>query len=174
VTDSEVSIISTNNVKRELVKPDGTPTSAGWHAIASALQGLIESKTRAGRGGMQFSYITARQVQDKLDEVVGPGNWSSEYKLLHHDTKKNIVVVECTLTVFGVSKSDVGYNNNPDIEEYIPVIGQDGKPVTDTNTGEVKYRKNPGWETEPFKAAYSDSFKRAAVSYGIGRFLYND
>ena len=125
--------------KPVLVTPDGKPTKEGWHLIGTRFREQMDSQDRPGRGGQSFSYITARQVQDRLDSVIGPGNWSTAYRLLDGNA------VECTLTVFGVSKADVGYPNNP------------GKP-----------------EEEPLKSAYSDAFKRAAVAWGVGRFLYGE
>src|SRR6516225_7940386 len=96
----------TDKVERaELVGPDGRPTSAGWHYISRSLAQEMASKTRDGRGGMRFNYITARQVQDRLDDCVGPGNWATQYKVLYHDPRKNIVVIECRLTLFGVTKA---------------------------------------------------------------------
>lgn len=157
-------------IKPELLRTDGTPTPAGWRVISAHLQQPIPTKKRAGRGGLQFSYIDARQVQDRLDAVVGPGNWSTSFRIIDLDRK----AVECTLTIFGVSKCDAGYSNNPEAPEYIEAKDrQTGQRLIDETTGEVKMIKNPAWEDEPFKAAYSDSFKRAAVSFGIGRFLYD-
>lgn len=158
--------------KPSLVKEDGTPTPAGWHFLQNKLSQPMDSKKRQGRGGMQFDYITARQVQDRLDECVGPGNWSTEYRLLHHNADRNIVVVECRLTIFNVTKADSGTNNNPDIDRYVPCKQSDYGAYTNEEGQSVK--KNPAWEDEPFKAAYSDALKRAAVAWGVGRWLYND
>lgn len=97
-------------------------------------------KQRAGRGGQRFNYITARDVMDRLDAVVGPSNWSSVYRRVDVETG----AVECRLTIYGVTKADVGYPNNPESDQ----------------------------ETEKLKAAYSDALKRAAVQWGVGRFLY--
>lgn len=129
-------------VNGSLMGDDGKPTALGWRKIGENLRVPMPSKQRRGRGGM-FSYIDARQVMDRLDEVVGPGNWSDHY-FAHQGG-----AVECTLTIFGVSKSDVGYSNNPDADP-------DDKE----------------FEHEPLKAAYSDAFKRAGVKWGVGRFLY--
>jgi hypothetical protein len=128
----------------ELVNPDGTPTRDGWRAIGDELRKPMPHKsyTVAGR---EMSFITARQVMDRLDAVIGPGNWSTHY-FAHADG-----AVECTLTIFGVAKADVGYKNNPE-----------AKPT------------DKQYEWEPLKAAYSDAFKRAAVAWGVGRFLYGD
>jgi hypothetical protein len=89
-----------------------------------------------------LSYITARDVQNRLDGVVGPGNWSTSFRVLSHEPW----VVECTLTVCGACRADVGYSNAPDSED----------------------------EMEPAKAAWSDALKRAAVQWGIGRWLYEE
>lgn len=97
----------------------------GWKAQAT---------TRDGSRAMAVAYVDARCVQDRLDEVVGPENWSDAYTVL--DSSANAVVVACRLTVLGITKEDVG-------------TGEDAK------------------------AAYSDAFKRAAVKFGVSRFLYS-
>lgn len=140
-SDSEV------NEKKALPPPplanaDGTPTKHGWRRIGEALRKPMDSKQRPGRGGRSFDYIDARQVQDRLDAVIGPGNWSVYFTVVDGAAH----AVEATITIFGVSKSDVGYPNAPDRDD----------------------------EVEPLKAAYSDALKRAAVQWGIGRFLYKD
>ena len=93
-------------------------------------------------GKLMGRYITARSVMDRLDEVVGPGNWSDEYEMWDEAT----CAVKCTVTVFGVRRSDVGYPNDP----------------ADADNA----------KREPFKAACSDALKRAGVHWGIGRYLY--
>jgi len=126
-----------------LIQPDGTPTALGWRKIGERLRAEMPVKQRPGRGNQKYDYITARQVADRLDTVIGPGNWETRFRVLNEEK----AVVECTLTIFGQMKSDVGYPNNP------------GRPEL---------------EDEPYKAAYSDAFKRAAVAWGVGRFLYDD
>ena len=83
------------------------------------------------------AYIDARQVFSRLDELFGPDGWQTGYRVL--DAASG--AIECTLTIAGISKSDVGYPNRSGGEE-------------------------------PLKAAYSDATKRAAVQWGIGRWLY--
>ena len=62
------------------------------------------------RNGQQVAgctaHIDARDVMNRLDEVVGSFEWSDSYRVLPNE--KN---VECTLTVMGVSKTDVGQTN---------------------------------------------------------------
>jgi hypothetical protein len=85
-----------------------------------------------------LAYLTSRAVMDRLDDVAGPTGWSTKYReLLAADG--GTMGIECTLTVLGVAKADIG-------------------TVSDI---------------EPLKGAYSDALKRAAVQWGIGRYLYS-
>lgn len=49
-------------------------------------------KTKPGPRGTQASYVDSRTLMWRLDEVLGPENWTSEY--VHHEK-----FVECRLTV---------------------------------------------------------------------------
>ncbi len=84
------------------------------------------------------AYIDARVVQDRLDAVVGAGNWSFDWEPLVVD-KGEVMVTKGTLTIFGVAKADAGSASN----------------------------------FEQSLGAVSHCFKRAAVHWGIGRYLYN-
>ncbi len=90
---------------------------------------------------MAVAYIDARDVENRLDEVVGIDHWKDDYTVLDGG---NVV---CTLSVRvngeWVGKTDVG--------------GESDQP----DDGDRK------------KAAFSDAFKRAAVKWGIGRYLYS-
>jgi hypothetical protein len=94
--------------------------------------------------GLVVAYIDARDVQDRLDEVVGAENWSDAYTVVEINPSR--VSVECRLTVYGITKADVG-------------------------TGTKSGKDDPGDNLA--KGAYSDALKRAAVKFGIGRFLYD-
>lgn len=94
-------------------------------------------------------YITARVVMNVLDTVLGPECWHAEYE----HWSDNAVFCRLTITLpdgTRVTKGDVG---------------------SDTSMGEKAKGVDPG---EDEKGGISDSFKRAAVCFGIGRFLYND
>jgi hypothetical protein len=104
---------------------------------ATEIRFKIQAKMQDNTKGLIVPYLDARNVMDRLDEVCGP-DWSDSYK--------SVVIggtsgSECSLTVFGVTRTDVG---DPDSD------GMD----------------------KSLKSAYSDAFKRAAVKFGIGRFLY--
>lgn len=133
--------------KPPLIDEHGKPTREGWRLIGKLFRKELPHKERTGRGGMKFSYIDARQVQNVLDGVVGPGNWESRWSVVRAD---HPVCARVGIGVYGVWKWDVGYSNNPEADEE-----------TDRS-----------YELEPLKAAVSDGFKRAAVMWGIGRFLY--
>ena len=75
----------------------------GWKA-----QATNREKTRA----LAVAYIDARTVMDRLDSVVGAGNWSDSYRVVGDGD--GVFVVECTLTIHGVHKSDVGTADEED------------------------------------------------------------
>jgi hypothetical protein len=114
-------------LQQELMKPF-PPESVSWR---------VGSTTRDKSKGMALAYIDARDVMDRLDEVVGFNNWQDEYI----ETSKGRVI--CRI---GIKVGD----------EW--VYKSDG-------AGETSY--------EGDKGAISDAFKRAAVKFGIGRYLYN-
>lgn len=94
------------------------------------------------KGGSTLPYITARQVMNRLDEVLGPANWWDEY--MAFDT-----YVVCRLTI------------------ELP----DGRTITRCDVGGISKTHDA---SDAEKTGFSDAFKRAAVKFGIGRYLYND
>lgn len=97
----------------------------------------VGSTTKDKSRGMALAYIDARDVQDRLDAVVGPENWQNRYP---HANGKTV----CEIAI--------RYGDN----EWI--TKSDGAGDSD-------------FEAE--KGAMSDAFKRAAVKWGIGRYLYD-
>ena len=93
-----------------------------------------------------FAYLTNRAIQDRLDYVVGPGQWRNE---------------------------------EPRI---VQIADGDGKPVTAFLCG-LSLKIDGEWITKwdgaepsdesPVKGGLSGSMKRAAVQWGIGRYLYD-
>lgn len=100
---------------------------------ATSISIKVQTKPNEKGNALCVAYIDARDVMRRLDDVVG-GEWSDMYQ------KAPSGGLECALTVCGVTRRDVGDDQNDN-------------------------------ETE--KAGYSDAFKRAAVKFGIGRFLYD-
>lgn len=60
--------------------------------------------------GATLQYVNAAQVEARLDEVVGPDNWSAEYKVLSWTP----LAVECRLTINEMTKSNVGEADEED------------------------------------------------------------
>ncbi|HEU5406485.1 MAG TPA: Rad52/Rad22 family DNA repair protein, partial [Nitrospira sp.] len=123
-------------------------TQKSWDEISKGLQEpfdpadvdfRVQGRVNEQTGRAQVvAYIDARMVQDRLDQVVGAGNWSFDWEPLVID-KGEIQVTKGTLTILGVSKSDAGTASN----------------------------------FEQSLGAVSHCFKRAAVHWGIGRYLYD-
>lgn len=101
----------------------------------SAISWRAQSITKDGDKAMALAYIDARDVMDRLDEVVGPENWSDSY-----DVHPNVTI--CTIAI----RTAEGW-----------VSKADGAGDTDV---------------EAEKGRISDALKRAAVRWGIGRYLY--
>lgn len=93
----------------------------------------VQTKPNDNGNALCVAYIDARDVMERLDTVVA-GGWSDEYRAAPSGG------LECALTVMGVTRRDVGDDQN---------------------------------DNEQQKAGYSDAFKRAAVKFGVGRFLYD-
>lgn len=94
-----------------------------------------------GNRALAVAYIDARDVQQRLDDVVGVGAWQDEYEFLPGGP------VLCRLQVW---------------------IG--GAWVTKCDVGNESEQSDKG---DREKAAVSDALKRAAVKFGIGRYLYS-
>lgn len=112
-----------------------------------------QAVTRDKKRAMATAYIDARAVMERLDEVVGIGGWEDKYVVHPSGT------VEChlTLAVNGskVTKSDVG-------------IPPDDMKAADEGGGGRAKRAS----TFNQMSAFSHAFKRAAVKFGVGRYLY--
>jgi hypothetical protein len=117
------------DVGRRLAEPFD-PAEVDWR-----VQGKVNEQT--GKGSV-VAYIDARSVQDRLDTVVGAGNWSFDWEPVVV-ANGEVQVAKGTLTIYGVSKSDAGSASN-----FEQTLG-----------------------------AVSHCFKRAAVHWGVGRYLYN-
>lgn len=86
-----------------------------------------------------LAYIDARDVMDRLDDVVGPANWKDEMIPLENGN------VMCHLS-----------------------IRINDEWVTKTDVGGPSEQPDQG---DRLKAAFSDAMKRAAVKWGIARYI---
>lgn len=96
--------------------------------------------------GLAVAYLDARAIADRLDAVVGQKRWKDEYKPWHdYATKKEKKFAQlCTIYIY-----------DEDLKEWIGKT--DGAEDSDI---------------EPIKGGLSDAFKRAAVRWNIGRYMY--
>lgn len=103
-----------------------------------------QDKTR----GLALAYLDARDVMDRLDQVCGPAGWQCRYS--HVGDK-----VACEIGI------RLGYNSLAGLTSTVAtewVFKADGAGDTDF---------------EGAKGSFSGAFKRAAVRWGIGRYLYD-
>lgn len=120
---------------------------------AKDIQWRIGRKSKDGTKAEVLAYIDARAIQDRFDDIIGPENWSVSYVSVDMGTitretynktvTENVKGFVCTISIECNGKI---------------VSRQDGSNCTDT---------------EPFKGGLSGAFKRAASSFGIGRYLYD-
>lgn len=105
--------------------------------------------------GMALAYIDARDVMDRLDEVCGPSGWQCRYP---HANGKTVCEIGILITR----------------EHRTPGAGPGGCTQVD-ETAEWVWKADGAGDTdyEAEKGALSDAFKRAAVRWGIGRYLYD-
>ncbi len=105
-------------------------------AVHWRAQGTPFKDNRGTFKARALAYIDARDVMDRLDTVVGPENWQSEFT----ETTSGRVI--CRLGIFC-----------------------DGAWVWKSDGA-------GGTQVEADKGGISDALKRAAVNWGIGRYLY--
>lgn len=108
----------------------------------------VGSTTKDKSKGMALAYIDARDVQDRLDEVCGVEGWQCRYVPMHD--KKTV----CEIGIF-VERAQAPTRPGA-VWEWI--WKADGAGDSDV---------------EAEKGALSDAFKRAAVKWGVGRYLYD-
>lgn len=94
--------------------------------------------------GKALAYVTARAIMNRLDAIVGPGSWQDFYR---HGPDGGVMC-------------GIGVRVGP---EWIWKYDGAGNP---TASGGLS-------AADSVKGGYSNSFKRAAVKWGIGRYLYD-
>ena len=97
--------------------------------------------------GIAVPYLDARAVADRLDEVVGQNRWKDSYTPWHESVsgKKTKSSQLCTISIY-----------DDELGQWIDKT--DGAEDSDI---------------EAVKGGLSDAFKRAAVKWNIGRYLYS-
>lgn len=100
-----------------------------------AISWRAQSVNKEGTKALALAYIDARDVMDRLDQMVGVAEWQDRYEF---SGTKTICYLSVRVDGEWITKAD-------------------GAGDTDV---------------EAEKGAISDAFKRAAVKWGIGRYLY--
>jgi hypothetical protein len=111
-----------------------------------------QTVSKDGTKALALAYIDARDVMERLDEVCGPENWQCRYS---HADKKTVCEIGIMIEFGAVSTAMVGPDS---LHKHQWVWKSDGAGDSDV---------------EAEKGALSDAFKRAAVRWGIGRYLYD-
>ena len=109
---------------------------------AEDIEWRVGSTNRDKDKGIALAYITARAAMNRLDEVLGPENWTDSYSPIPGpggDTKGYVCTISIRLGDEWISKQDGADESN----------------------------------MESIKGGLSDAFKRSAVKWGVGRYLYN-
>lgn len=114
--------------------------------------GSTNAKKNGGKAtkGYALAYIDARDVMERLDAVCGPENWQN--KLI--PTPDGMI---CELGIRLITEEGWNRDSGPYMKD------------------EWIWKANSAGETkvEEVKGAGSDAFKRAAVLFGVGRYLYD-
>lgn len=115
----------------------------------------IGSMKKDKTAGMALAYIDARVVMDRLDTVCGPDGWQCRYS---HTATKTV----CDIAI------------RIERERRTPLAGPGGSALVETLGHEWLWKADGAGDSdiEAEKGALSDAFKRAAVRWGIGRYLY--
>lgn len=91
-------------------------TKVQWDTISAELQAPFDpeevdfrpqSTSKDSKKGQAICYVDRDVIAARLDAVVGAGNWSFDFVPLVMD-KGVVQLAKGTLTIYGVSKSDVG------------------------------------------------------------------
>ncbi|MGC8877141.1 Rad52/Rad22 family DNA repair protein [Thermus sp.] len=121
-----------------------------WRKLAEPfpkgeVQWRIEALSRDKRRALVVPYVDARTVLDRLDKVVGPEGWHDAYEVLSDQER-----------LLGDERGEKR-ERLCEVKCRLTVLG-----VTKEDVG----------EGDSLKAAFSDALKRAAVKFGVGRYLY--
>ncbi|WP_425107201.1 Rad52/Rad22 family DNA repair protein [Ancylobacter sp.] len=125
---------------------------------ADKISWRVGSTSKDKTKGLALAYIDARDVMERLDAIVGPENWQDRYEV---HGGKTICYLSICQRAFVPGFKDGSTTFPEGVIEFLRsswVTKADGAGDSDI---------------EAEKGALSDAFKRAAVKWGIGRYLYD-
>ena len=118
----------------------------------------VQNTSRDKTRGMAVAYIDSRAIQNRLDAVVGIYNWKPEYRAWHQVEKNGKE---------NPSQAEANRERNPSQLCGLAIYCAERKEWIQ------KWDGAENSDIEPVKGGISDSFKRAAVLWNIGRYLYD-
>jgi len=152
------------SILQETGKSDPRPPGANLMELlgapfpAEAIHWKPQKVSFQGNRALAVAYLDAREVAGRLDEVVGPLGWQVVHQILGDQLVTGIGIRD-PATVSWVWKWDSGFvGRQQDDDEK----GSEGSDPRRHRDDEEKSRKG----------TLSDGLKRAAVLWGIGRYLY--
>lgn len=104
----------------------------------------VGATTKDKSRGLAVPYVTNRAIQNRLDSTLGVDGWYNDYKPWPNDTKSQKSAQICGISI------------------YFP----------ETDLWLTKWDGAENSDIEAVKGGLSDSMKRAAVQWGVGRYLY--
>lgn len=107
----------------------------------NVLKYRVGATSKKGDKAIPLFYVTARDVERRLDEVCGADGWQTHHEPIFENSK--LIGTKFSLSIRFPS----------------------GEWITREDVGESS-------KASPLKGATSDGIKRAAVQFGIGRYLY--
>ena len=112
----------------------------------SDIEWRVSATSKDKTRGLAVPYVTNRAIQQRLDQTVGPENWKNDFKAWHRFGGKEGEVIGqlCGISIYFADR-----------KEWI-----------------CKWDGAENSDIEPIKGGLSDSMKRAAVQWAIGRYLY--
>lgn len=132
-----------NDIAMKLAAP--FPASElGWKP-----QAVSQDKTKA----LAVAYLSTRAVMDRLDEACGVLGWEDSYQVLPDNAG-----VVCHLTIRHTNLAPISEAGH----------GLASMTITKVDVGSPSEQPDGG---DRMKAAFSDALKRAAVKFGVGRYL---
>jgi hypothetical protein len=144
-----------------------------WHALripfhASDVDFRPGATTKDKTKAIGLAYVDKRIYEDRLDDFVGPSNWSVEYRQLGD---KGII---CRLTIDGVVREDVGEFASDDVASFPTAVAQAFKRACSAfGLGRYLYSLPQVWAeydadrrrfTEPGMAQLRNSLNRGELS----------
>ena len=130
------------------------PDVVSWRVGATNKRKWEEAKgDKPPRRGQPLCYVDARDVMRRLDEVCGPFGWQCHYVDMTNGSTCCEIAIDANV-----------------------VTGEVGPPlwIWKANGGSATGDVHKESEREMAeKGGYSDAFKRAAVLWGIGQYLYD-